>query len=118
MSNRRITTRERTLRAYRNAGSGPAIHSDGKGNVRRGQGRNNFPYPPFALGFMGGSMRRSILSLHADAERPRKTYGRGYTRESLDAMTRDGLRVVAKNLHLSGYGHLNKAALVKAILDA
>lgn len=109
MSNRRLTAQARRMRSYRNAGSGPAIHTDARGRVRRGEGRNNFGYGPLT-----GSV--GVLTLHKQAERRRKVYGATpHTVADLEAMTRDELRALAKERGLSGYGKLNKAGLVEVL---
>lgn len=113
MSNRRLTAQERRLRSYRNAGAGPAIHADGKGNIRRGQGRNNFPYGPVTTS-------TGVLTLHKQADRHR-SWSPDHTRDPerrkvLEAMTRDELREVCKAQNVKGYGKMNKAELIEAAL--
>ena len=117
MSNRRKSARERTIQQYRNAGRpGPTVTTDGEGRARRGEGRNNFPYP----GQRPGLMRRSVETLHKQAARPRRGYPDhtrdGERRVLLEAMTRDELRGVCKAQNVSGYGKMNKAQLVEAAL--
>jgi len=95
------------MQGYRNAGKNePAIHTDGEGNVRRGAGRNNFPYGP------GRSTSTSVTTLHKRAERTRRTYG-----ETPDyaSMNRDELRVAAKDRGVDGWHKMNKAQLLAAV---
>jgi len=108
MSNRRKTARERLIQQYRNAGKGePVVHADGKGHVRRGQGRNNFPYGPGPT-----HVSPSILTLHRRAARPRRTYG---TVADYASMNRDELRVAAKERGVEGWHKMNKAQLLAAV---
>ena len=104
------TTRARLRQAYRNRNKNqPTVKTDAQGNVRRGEGRNNFQYGP-------QTTSPSILAIRRKAERPRK-YGACSTREKYEAMTRDELRAVAKEKGLTGYGKMNKEALIEAVLS-
>lgn len=103
MSNRKITKAERIRRAYRSEG-GPVVHTDGQGNIRRGQGRNNFAYGPLTTS-------PSILTLHRQAERARRVYGT----PDYSAMTRDDLRKAAREAGVEGWHKMNKAGLVAAL---
>jgi len=108
MSNRRKSAQQRVAQMYRNAGRDePVIHADGKGVVRRGQGRNNFPYGPGPT-----HVSTSILTLHRRAARPRRTYG---TVPDFESMNRDQLRVAAKERGVEGWHKMNKAQLLAAV---
>lgn len=99
MSNRRKLPWERREQAYRNAGSGPALRVNPDGTMRRGEGRNNFPYPR-----AGSGMRPSLIHFGTKPEEP-----------DYAALTRDQLRAVAKERGLTGYGKMNKAQLIEAV---
>lgn len=108
MSNRRKATQERVAQMYRNAGrSEPAIHADAAGNIRRGQGRNNFPYGPGPT-----HVHPSVLTLHRHATRPRRAYG---ITPDFESMNRDELRVAAKERGVEGWHKMNKAQLLAAV---
>lgn len=123
MSNRRKSAQQRRAQSYRNAGrSEPVVHADGKGNVRRGQGRNNFAYGPITTS-------TGVATLHKRAARPRKSYdGQRVSVMVMDeiddfdaalgtyaTLTRDQLRVAAKNLGVEGWHKMNKAQLLAAV---
>jgi hypothetical protein len=102
----------------------PVVRTDGSGNVRRGEGANNFGY-----GVRPGA-KPSILNVHARGAHGRKPYpcrnhDADYVllhlrdpekRVMLEAMTRDELRAVCKAQNVIGYGKMNKAQLVEAAL--
>lgn len=110
MSNRRKTTRERMMQTYRNGGGvkslGTIVQRKPGGDLARTEGARNYPYGPRP------GARRSLASIHRDAARPRREYG---GTPDYEAMTRDGLRALAKEKGLSGYGRMNKAELIEAV---
>lgn len=100
MSNRMKSRRERRNQSYRSTTAEPAIRTDGKGRVHRGEGRNNFGY-----GARPGASRSILNRVRT---RPEET-------PDYEAMTRDQLRGVAKEQGHSGYGKMNKAELVALV---
>ena len=101
------------MQQYRNGGGvkslGTPVLRKKSGDLARSEGNRNWTYGPL----FGRS--RSILSIHADAARPRRDYGSTGGTPDFESMTRDGLRALAKEKGLSGYGKMNKAQLIEAV---
>lgn len=122
MSNRRKSSMDRLAQSYRNAGARwmEAFKSEPRrapnGELRRNEGRQNWPYGPQAKHSHTG-----VLALQKARERVRRTWGPDHSRDAekramLEAKTRDDLRAICKAQNVQGYGKMNKAQLIEAAL--
>lgn len=112
MGNRRKSVQDRIAQSYRNAGARwleafkAAPRRAPNGELRRNEGRQNWPYGPTAKHSHTG-----VLALKRARERTR----RDYTQPNYDALTRDDLRALAKQRGLTGYGKMSKPQLIEVL---
>lgn len=121
MGNRVKSVQDRLAQSYRNAGARwleafaaePRRRPDGE--LRRNEGRQNWPYGPTAKHSHTG-----VLALKKARDR-HEPVGPDHSRDDekrvmLEAKTRDELRAICKAQNVQGYGKMNKAQLIEAAL--
>lgn len=82
-----------------------------RGDLPRNEGARNYPYGPTAR-----HARKSIFNVHADQAHGQRAYPtRNHDAFDLDSLNRDGLRTLAKQRGIKGYGRMSVGSLREAL---